>query len=132
MRKSFLPILCFLCGAVGLSGQVRVQVTDPSGKNVPGASVKISAGARTRSAQTDIQGQSIFRGLDPGVYTVEVTAKGFTPFRLSEFSVGSGPIQTVAVRLVIAAASERVTVNDNVSIDTEPSNNPGALVLRGP
>jgi hypothetical protein len=109
---------------------LRVQVTDPSGSPVPGASVALSkAPAARKSAKTNIQGQHLFRNLDPGVYVIGVTAQGFAPYELKQYEVTSGRTQALSIPLVLAT-SEQVTVRDNARVDVDPSSNASALVLR--
>jgi hypothetical protein len=120
-----------LCPAQGSLGMLRVQVTDPSGSPVPGASVALSkAPAARKSAKTDIQGQYLFRNLDPGVYVIGVTAQGFAPYELQQYEVTSGRTQALSIPLVLAVTSEKVTVRDNARVDVDPSSNASALVLR--
>jgi hypothetical protein len=117
--------------AQGSLGTLQVQVTDPSGSAVPGASVTVSKPpAAPKSAKTDIQGQCVFRNLDAGVYVVGVAAKGFAPHELPQYEVTSGRTQSVSIPLVVAASAEQVTVSDSARVEVDPSSNASALVLR--
>src|SRR5207253_2794234 len=84
-----------------------------------------------KPVRTNLQGQFEFRNLDPGAYTLRVTAKGFAPAERQAIAVTPTSTQTVDFALVIAAESERVTVTDQIKVDTDPSGNASALVLRG-
>src|SRR5260370_41491242 len=113
------------------AGMLRVQVTDPSGSAVPDASIKLTKPpAAAKSARSDLLGLSLFRNLEPGVYTIEATAKGFAPYQLESYEIIVGSTQTLVIPLVLATTTEQVTINDSAKVDVDPSNNAGALLLR--
>ena len=95
---------------------------------VPGATVALSGG---HAAKTDGLGQYELRNLKPGAYVVRVTAKGFAPFQRESYNVSAGEISTLNIALVLASATEQVTVTDQTKVDVEPANNASSLVLRG-
>lgn len=90
------------------AGTLRVQVTDPSGSAVPGASLKLANPTlAAKTARSDMQGLSLFRNLEPGVYTIKAAAKGFAPYELKNCEIVACRIQTLAIPLVLATTSER-------------------------
>src|SRR3982074_2436245 len=105
-----------MCSAQAGPGTLRVQVNDPSGSQVPGASVTLSGagqtGSPTQAAKTNIQGQYLFRDIEPGVYVVRVDAKGFAKYEIQRVEVTAGRTQTLAIPLALATASDQVTVRD--------------------
>ncbi len=59
-----------------VTGDLRVQVTDPAGAQVPGLTVS-AAGPSTQTSPTDSSGCVLFAGLVPGGYTVTMTDPGY-------------------------------------------------------
>ena len=114
------------------SASIRGQVTDPSGKSIPDAVVSLTNGrGASRSVKSDVQGQYQVRNVDPGTYTVRASAKGFAPAERPDYQVANGPAQVLDFPLTLASATERVTVQDTLKLEVDPSNNAGALILRG-
>jgi hypothetical protein len=114
------------------SASLRGVVTDPSGSVVPGAAVILSSEESAQNtAQTDAHGAYQFSNLASGVYTVRVSAPGFSPFQSPGYQVLPGRAQTFDIKMNLQAQSEQVTVsaNDVAKLDTDPSTNAGALVL---
>src|SRR5690349_18345432 len=102
----------------GAEGALRGQVTDPSGAVVPGATVVLkSPGARSVTTKSDGAGLYEIKGLLPGEYTVEVTAKGFKIFT-ADVQVSSGQIQHINAVLQISVQNQQVVVEGN------PENSP--------
>src|SRR5260370_7277025 len=115
------------------AGMLRVQVTDPSGSAVPDASIKVTKPpAAAKSARSDLQGLSLFRNLEPGVYAIEATAKGFAPYQLESYEIIVGSTQTLVIPLVLATTTEQVTINDSVKVHVTPSTHPTPLVSHTP
>ena len=120
-----------LWGQAGLAS-LRGQVTDPSGRGVPGASVTLSnAQAPPRTTQADVEGRYQFRSLAPGAYAVRAEAKGFTTYERGGYEVSPGRAQVLDIPLALGVQSDQVTVNDAHRLSMEPSSNAGTLVLRG-
>ena len=113
-------------------GSVRGQVTDPSGKSIPDATVSLTGeqGA-SRSVKSDVQGQYQLRNINPGAYTIRVSAKGFAPAGRVGYEIVAGPPQALDFSLALASATEKVTVQDTLQVEVDPSNNASALVIRG-
>ena len=117
-----------LAGWGQVSEGIRGSVTDPAGKVVPGVAVTIFDEAQKRVGQSTTNAEGFYevRRLTAGKYTVRVTAKGFAPFAAD--MDGSGVLD---IRLTIAKASERITVNESAGLDVSAENNEAALVLKG-
>ena len=114
------------------SGVIRGQVTDPSGRTVPDAAVTLSTGRRAAvSVKSDAQGQYRIGGINPGIYSIRVNAKGFAVMERQGYEVSAGTVQTLDFPLTLAANSETLTVAEGVKVDVDPSTNAGALILRG-
>src|SRR5580698_6879961 len=81
----FSPILRAQSGG---TGALTVNISDPSGKLIPGATVKISnSAAVTRSQTTGENGGYTFNLLPPGPYEVSIAASGFQPVTVTAVTV---------------------------------------------
>lgn len=115
LRPATLVLLC-----VGLAGTLYAQgfgtiigtVSDPSGGVVPSASIKITdeGTSVTRETQTNAQGYYTFPSVRPASYTLTVSAQGFAAVLRKGVLLQADQSVTVNVTLVIAKASENVTV----------------------
>jgi hypothetical protein len=110
---------------------IRGLVTDPSAAVIPGATVQVSGNGIARSAKSDGQGhyQMI---LPPGKYAVRADAKGFITFTQQELAVAAGQVTPLDIALQIASQAQEVQVSDQAAgqVNTDPSANVGALVLK--
>ena len=93
------------------TGAIAGRVTDPSGAVIPNANVTLSnvgTGA-TRTAVTDSTGNYHFALLDPGEYTLRVTASGFRTMTRS-VNVLVGQTRTADFQLELGQPTEVVAV----------------------
>src|SRR5436190_11990581 len=80
---TFLAVLCLLTAAIGWSqdtrGAISGRVTDPSGSIIAGAQVTVTNPAMGTKAALTTNADGIYRAplLQPGKYTIEVSAPGF-------------------------------------------------------
>ncbi len=113
------------------AGVLRGTVTDPSGAAIPNASV-IASGSQgsVKVANTNVSGEYIINGLAPDKYTVRASAKGFTLFEKADFQVKTGSPVSLDIRMAVGSDKQEVTVTEQARVNTDPSNNAGALVLR--
>ena len=100
-------------GQIGGKGSVEGTVSDATGAVIPGALVtatNTATGVKTARTSTS-SGYFVLSPLDPGVYTVDVTASGFSGFRQEKVTVDA--IQTVGlpVTLKVGAETTEVTVS---------------------
>lgn len=80
-----------------VTGDLRVQVTDPAGQQVPGLTVG-AAGPSTQTSPTDSTGCVLFAGLIPGGYTVTMTDPGYiTPTGATTPLTASATVTTTGV-----------------------------------
>ena len=99
-----------LAGDSGIAG----QVTDPQGKAVSGAQVRVAAknGIHQESA-SDEQGQFAFDRLETGEYTVTADAGGFRPVR-KNFVVTAGQLAHIDLQFVeLSAQKESIVITAN-------------------
>jgi hypothetical protein len=113
-----IPVL-FLTTWVGAvaqlagKGQINGTVTDTSGAAIPGAQVVVKSKQTSLSttATTTSAGDFALPTLDPGDYTVTVTANGFEKLVQENVQVNALETQTLNPKLTVGATSEEVTVS---------------------
>jgi len=133
-----VAIFLFLCAvtAVGQrsAGSLKGLVADEFGGVIVNATVALTdAAGATKTAVTNGDGVFTVAGLAPGKYSVRVTASGFADFENSEVEIASGRTQQLDVILKVTIEQQKVTVStESNGVNTDPDNNVGALVLRGP
>jgi hypothetical protein len=94
-------------------GAVSGTVFDSTGAAVPGAVVVLTndaTGIATTTTSTSAGDYSVST-LDPGIYTVSVTAKGFEKQTQKDVHVNALETQTYSPRLTVGAEGTEVTVN---------------------
>ncbi|MGC8550739.1 MAG: carboxypeptidase-like regulatory domain-containing protein [Acidobacteriaceae bacterium] len=96
-------------GASSLAGTVR----DPSSAAIPGAEVTLTDVQRgsTRTATTNAQGEYQFNAIQPGLYSLHVARKGFSPATVQNVKIVIDQAATVNVKLQIGTVSQQVIVN---------------------
>jgi hypothetical protein len=96
------------------TAQLTGTVQDSSGGMIPGAQVTLineSTGG-SRVVQTNSGGLYAFPALEPGSYTVKVSAKGFQPKEITGIMLHAGDVRAVpAFSLTIGSESTTITVN---------------------
>lgn len=132
--RSFKSIAAAFCGllllvnsanlakAQALYGSLVGTVTDQSGAVVPNASVVAtnSDTGQTKSDSTDAAGRFSFQNLQPGTYSVKLTASGFKSSEQSGLKVSPNTIARVDQVLQIGQATEQVTVSSTtVDLQTD-------------
>jgi hypothetical protein len=106
------------------SASVLGTISDPSGANVSGATVKLSDLAKGVSATqlTDKNGNYEFTNVLIGEYTIAVTAPGFQTTTTDRFTVTVGARQRVSLALKLGGNTESVTVSGAASeLETDTS-----------
>src|SRR6202022_329018 len=119
--------------AQSATGNLHVQVTDPSGASVANATVIVTTpSGEANQGTTNKDGICDFKSLAPGIYSLKAIATGFTPFAKDKFEITSGKISTVNVVLSIEIQEQKVEVTDSPSrLDLNPSSNAGAITITG-
>ncbi len=113
------------------TGTLSGTVQDSSGAVIPDAQVSAvnEATNSTRSVTSDGAGFFSFPALDPGSYTVKVTAKGFNGKNISGISLHAGDQVSIAsIALVVGAAQQTVTVQAATQIIPVENGAHGALL----
>ena len=93
-------------------GVVRGIVADPQGAPIAGAAVILTSDAKKiiRTTITNGSGEYVFNAVDPGAYTVEVTASGFKKSSQPGLIIETGNALTVDTKLSLGSTSETVEV----------------------
>src|SRR5215472_4061823 len=121
-----LPILLH---AQGLTGEIRLEVKDPSGAamHASGRLENLQAGT-SRSFQTDATGRTALRDLTFGRYRLEVSAQGFA---IQSFLVDVRSNNPVSRTVTMALGVESARV-DVVTATPLPGSNLSLQELPGP
>ncbi len=134
--RNFLSVcILFLCaGAVALAqagrGSISGLVTDPGGALVAGAQVVLRnpATGLTQHTVTSGAGLYTFLSLNPGLYQVTASQKGFASVAQDKITVNVDQVTEVNITLRVGAISETVTVTEGVQL-VEPTNSTvGSLI----
>jgi len=106
------------------AGAVLGTIKDPSGSNIPAATVQLlnlSKGVKVVRL-TDGNGDYEFDSVQAGEYTLTVSAPGFSTSTTDPFTVTVGARQRVGLTLKLGSNSESVTVSGAASqLETETS-----------
>jgi hypothetical protein len=110
---------------------LRGRVLDPSGAVIPNASVTAAGpGQAAHAAETDSDGSFRFASLNPGRYTVRVSAPGFNPAQEAA-ELAEGRILTLDFKLSVALERQEVNVEDHAQVSAEAGANASATVVSG-
>jgi hypothetical protein len=96
-----------------ITGDLIVNVTDPSGAVVSGAKLELTA-VETNvkiASLTDSLGNGLFSQLKPGHYTLEVTAPGFQKASITDIVITIGQRARVDAKLVLGDVTAAVEVS---------------------
>ncbi|HEX4007202.1 MAG TPA: TonB-dependent receptor [Acidobacteriaceae bacterium] len=90
-------------------------VTDSSGAVIPGATVTLTNPAthEAKTTKTSASGFYNFSELQPGTYSVKVTASGFNDQSYPDVGISAELSRGLDVKLTVGAATQTVTVNGN-------------------
>ena len=120
-----VTVLFSVC-ALGAWGQSTATlsgtVTDPSDAVVPGAHVKVHSLATglDRVIDTNSDGLYVVPSLQPGDYSVQVTASGFSGYTLKKVTLDVAQSVVINMHLAVASAGETVQVESTAQqIETQ-------------
>jgi TonB family protein len=109
---ALLPSVTLRVAAQDRPGPFTVQVFDPSGGVLPGASLEIEGGQDApRSAVTDASGRALFQDIAPGAYTLRASLAGFRTLR-AELPVRGDRDRQRAITLQVGELEETVSVRE--------------------
>src|SRR5688500_14112162 len=135
-RNVGLLLVFSLMGSIGFAqqgrGTLRGVVNDEFGAVVVGATVTLTdAAGAAKTAITNNDGVYTFSGLAPGKYTVSGTATGFAISEPTEVEIGAGQRQTANLTLKVTIEEQKVTIQADQPINTDPTGNANQQVLSG-
>src|SRR5208282_1414851 len=95
------------------TGGLQGTVKDTTGAVVTNARVVVSGAnlVGNKALNSESTGYYRFANLPPGVYTIEVSAKGFKTVKREGLTLEIGHLPTVDITLEVGAASESVEVS---------------------
>lgn len=98
---------------VRTTGQISGTVTDPSGAIIAGASITVvmETTGFAQSVTTNAAGQYSFPELQPGVYRVTATAKGFAVTSYTAVSVEAARTRDLQIHMKVGEINEHVEVS---------------------
>ena len=122
--------ICLLLGSASLQAQLLTgsfsgTVQDPTGAVVNGATVTLlnQTTADTRKTVSNDRGYFTLAGIEPGIYTVTVQAKGFKGWKQADLTLNVGDERTITgIQLAVGVASESVIV-ESASQELVPTDN---------
>jgi hypothetical protein len=99
-------------------GAISGTVEDPSGAVVGGATIVIRNTGTNATFQATADGSGYFNAplLEPGDYTVSVTANGFASYRADHVVVSVGQLTTVSPRLALSSSTAEVVVTEQTPV----------------
>jgi len=122
VRKSGIVLLLLLIGLVAGAvssfaqldaGRIVGQVTDPLHALIGGATVTVlnTATGVSRTVKTSASGDYTVTPLDPGIYSVTVTAKGFETTVRNGVELTVGQSVAVDIQMVVGTQSTQIVVS---------------------
>lgn len=137
--KSFLRITLILACFCALAfpgfaqsdrGGVAGKITDNTGASLPGAAIKLTNEATnvTQSTTSNASGDYLFQLLNPGSYSLSVSAAGFKTAQITHIVVDVNQVNQQNLTLAIGAASETVEVSTGVQMLQTESASQGLIV----
>jgi hypothetical protein len=123
MRCALAAILCVGAGAWGYGqsttdGAISGTVTDTTGAAIPGAQVQVHNNGTGVDVPLVADASGFYKAglLQPGTYTVTVTAPGFGSSKTSSITVQLNQITAVNPRLEVGSAAQTVEVTADAPV----------------
>lgn len=132
MKQTFRAICSLLvfcawavvaASAQNITSTLVGHVTDPSGDAVPGAHLSVTNDATGISTTGIASAAGVYSvsGLQPGTYTISVSAKGFSTFQVSGIALRSTETVRINVALKLGSISQTVQVSGAAPLITTDS-----------
>jgi hypothetical protein len=122
-----------LAVAQGTTAEIHGTVLDPTGAVIPNAKVVLTGqGGSTAATVSGHDGAFHFAGVQPGKYSLVITAKGFASTTLDEIEVLPGNIVEQSVALELPVDQQNVEVTEEASgVSTSADANASSAVIKG-
>ncbi len=140
MRIRLIALLAMLLGCMlastaylgaqtATSGQISGTVHDPTGAVIAGAKMLLSSPTgQTRETRSSSEGYYRFSDVEPGEYSLRVTAPGFAGYTATSITVGVTETVDVSPRMRLGAATTSVEVNAQAPLVQTESATTGRVV----
>ncbi|HEU4432089.1 MAG TPA: TonB-dependent receptor [Pyrinomonadaceae bacterium] len=104
-------------------GFVTGTVEDPNGAGIANASIKITnlTTGTSRDTVADSSGSFRLDAVDPGAYTLEVSAQGFKTAKLDKIEVNAAQTLNLPIKLEIGSPTEEVVVSTGNEVVVQSS-----------
>lgn len=126
LRLTLLPVVLALTASISLAqtskGTIAGTVTDPKGAVIANATVeaKDNVGSEDRTVTTNSTGEYRIDAVNPSVYTITVSASGFSTSKLQDVRVEGTVVTSVNPQLQVGQVSQTVEVLANaLTVQTE-------------
>jgi hypothetical protein len=117
--------LVLKAGAQTSSGQISGRIVDPAGASIANAPVRLTnqLTGEVREAKTVSSGEFVFAGVQPGTFSISVSARGFKTFEEHDLRLSASErLPAGTLRLEIGTVSESVDVQaDHTTIQIASS-----------
>lgn len=119
--------------AEGSTSEIHGTVADPTGAVIPAARlVLIREGGTSQTTASGREGNFSFINVQPGKYSLVITAKGFAQATLDEIDVLPGKILQQNVTLQLPVEQQQVEVTEEAAgVSTSADNNASSIVIKG-
>ncbi|MBM3760138.1 MAG: TonB-dependent receptor [Acidobacteria bacterium] len=123
--RVILSLVLFAITSTQLLAQERVgtvegTVVDVSGSAIAGAALELKGGTFVKETSSNASGGYLIGAVPPGIYTLTVTAKGFTKFVANNLSVSVGRVTSVSPKMEVGQVTESISVSaEALQIDTQ-------------
>lgn len=116
-----------------LRGTVSALGAESEAYNIPGAALKLTGSVGVSTSLTAVandSGEYKFSDLNPGLYTLEITAQGFAP-QTRKIMIRAGETTVEDIRLEIAEVKTSVTVTaDGEGLNTKDTAPPSTIAAQ--
>jgi len=125
----YLAAAAYLGAQTATSGQITGTVHDPTGAVIAAAKVVLTAPTgQTRDTQSSRDGYYRFSDVEPGVYSLQVTAAGFASYTAKGITVGVTQTVDVSPQMQVGAATANVQVTAQAPLVQTESPTTGRVV----